>query len=182
MTRVKEWITSSSVTTTIDADWNAYFAFLGPLEDGDTLLRVRMTCALEIMSYYNSIEGNYYPRPWHGFQTVLTLSWKEDGSVPTPYFSGGDFTEDYLWVSQVDYEVAHYRNITTGVTYDAAYCLNTSDSRLIDTKSERVAIGTGAGVYLCIDNDPWLEGMLYTAQYAPLVTWTARMLVEHADS
>ena len=180
MTRVKEWITSSYTESALYGDWNPYFYFLGPLEDGDTLLRIRATCSMELKWEFDSGTGNPFPEPWFPFQTVLTFNWKTGGVRPTGYFEGGDVLEDYLWVSQVNWNIQSF-TFTQGTSKtDGVYCLNTEDSRLIDTKSERLCHDDNSGPWLCIDTQLW-EETTYPYAFKPVIQHTVRMLVEHAD-
>lgn len=181
MTRVKAWQNSFGMEF-LNTDpaggssWVPYHALAGTVTVGSTLLRCRIQFLIELWPENNNTGDLSYPTPWNGWHTALAVGWDIAGSTALGYFDQAP--DKWLWASQVAFDVVPFVTTVSGTSYQSSYCINTIETRVIDTKSERIAT-VDTDVTLMLDS--LLLGSTNSAQFIPMVSWQARILTLGPD-
>jgi hypothetical protein len=174
--RVKRWVPWFEVIEFPAWPWNPInfnLSVLSEFAEGETLLRTHASLNMEVYSEDDATSA--YPAPWRRIQTAVSLQWVTDGTTPLGFFH--EPAVDYLFVAQVQWDVAYYTvNAPTTAQVRGTWSRNTATTGQIDSHSQRVAPSSEAALWLTIDAAPDDPG--HPTQFTPYFSVLSRYLVD----
>jgi hypothetical protein len=172
---VKRWVPNFQDSEPVSYPWYPLafnLTYLDAFAVGETLLRTRVHLNMEV----NCQDGGTvaYPAPWRRIDTTVAVVWVPGGGAPLGYYSAPEL--DYLYVAQVQWDMQSYIVNPVATQVRGTWSRNTSDSSVIDTKSQRIATSTSAEVWLTVDCLP--NSPTDPSQFKPYINVNSRYLVD----